>query len=60
MVWLNWCAEPSLSLLSHSLEQEIVFRIIRILWREYQRELMQRQQAQGQTQVQAVPRAPLA
>lgn len=30
----------------------------RILWREYQREFMQRQQAQSQ--VQAVPRAPLA
>ena len=32
----------------------------RILWREYQRELMQRQQAHGQGNIQAVPRAPLA
>jgi len=43
-----------------SVKQDGVFRIIRILWREYQRELVQRQHAQGQAQVQVVPRAPLA
>jgi hypothetical protein len=32
----------------------------RILWREYQQELMQRRQIQAQAQVQLVPKAPLA